>query len=160
MFTLHISVHGINQHVHVVSVLESSSHYVISLKAFNNAGEGVPLYESATTRSITGESIPWTLFGSGSQCSSYGKKWKTNPKWNKGPRRRRHSILSSSEPCTSVCRCVLCLFFLWFSQIKKKESLDIHALTRRIWTCWNLPQFGVHWGPSYWQEVAGFFGLV
>ncbi|KAK2489222.1 hypothetical protein MC885_018097 [Smutsia gigantea] len=32
---------------------ESSSHYVISLKAFNNAGEGVPLYESATTRSIT-----------------------------------------------------------------------------------------------------------
>lgn len=34
---------------------ESSSHYVISLKAFNNAGEGVPLYESATTRSITGK---------------------------------------------------------------------------------------------------------
>uniref|UniRef100_A0A8C5P8N7 DCC netrin 1 receptor n=1 Tax=Leptobrachium leishanense TaxID=445787 RepID=A0A8C5P8N7_9ANUR len=33
--------------------LEPSSHYVISLKAFNNAGEGVPLYESATTRSQT-----------------------------------------------------------------------------------------------------------
>ncbi|XP_009884696.1 PREDICTED: netrin receptor DCC-like [Charadrius vociferus] len=32
---------------------EPSSHYVISLKAFNNAGEGVPLYESATTRSMT-----------------------------------------------------------------------------------------------------------
>ncbi|KAF7646312.1 hypothetical protein LDENG_00190070, partial [Lucifuga dentata] len=30
-----------------------SSHYVISLKAFNNAGEGVPLYESAVTRSLT-----------------------------------------------------------------------------------------------------------
>lgn len=33
---------------------EPSSHYVISLKAFNNAGEGVPLYESAVTRSLTG----------------------------------------------------------------------------------------------------------
>uniref|UniRef100_A0A8C2SJ76 Netrin receptor DCC n=1 Tax=Capra hircus TaxID=9925 RepID=A0A8C2SJ76_CAPHI len=37
---------------------KSSSHYVISLKAFNNAGEGVPLYESATTRSITDVSTP------------------------------------------------------------------------------------------------------
>lgn len=35
---------------------EPSSHYVISLKAFNNAGEGVPLYESAVTRSLTGKS--------------------------------------------------------------------------------------------------------
>lgn len=35
---------------------EPSSHYVISLKAFNNAGEGVPLYESAVTRSMTGTS--------------------------------------------------------------------------------------------------------
>ncbi|XP_058880325.1 netrin receptor DCC-like isoform X2 [Acipenser ruthenus] len=33
--------------------LEPSSHYVISLKSFNNAGEGVPLYESAVTRSMT-----------------------------------------------------------------------------------------------------------
>uniref|UniRef100_A0A9J7XLJ4 DCC netrin 1 receptor n=1 Tax=Cyprinus carpio carpio TaxID=630221 RepID=A0A9J7XLJ4_CYPCA len=33
--------------------LEPSSHYVISLKAFNNAGEGVPLYESAVTRSMS-----------------------------------------------------------------------------------------------------------
>uniref|UniRef100_A0A3Q2PCR8 DCC netrin 1 receptor n=1 Tax=Fundulus heteroclitus TaxID=8078 RepID=A0A3Q2PCR8_FUNHE len=32
---------------------EPSSHYVISLKAFNNAGEGVPLYESAVTRSLS-----------------------------------------------------------------------------------------------------------
>ncbi|KTF80091.1 hypothetical protein cypCar_00044680, partial [Cyprinus carpio] len=36
--------------------LEPSSHYVISLKAFNNAGEGVPLYESAVTRSMSGGS--------------------------------------------------------------------------------------------------------
>ncbi|XP_072430294.1 netrin receptor DCC isoform X1 [Chiloscyllium punctatum] len=33
--------------------LEPSSHYVISLKAFNNAGQGVPLYESATTRALS-----------------------------------------------------------------------------------------------------------
>ncbi|MBN3294320.1 DCC protein, partial [Polypterus senegalus] len=33
--------------------VEPSSHYVISLKSFNNAGEGVPLYESAVTRSMT-----------------------------------------------------------------------------------------------------------
>ncbi|XP_061603141.1 netrin receptor DCC isoform X2 [Phyllopteryx taeniolatus] len=38
--------------------LEPSSHYVISLKAFNNAGEGVPLYESAVTRSLTDTSTP------------------------------------------------------------------------------------------------------
>lgn len=37
-----------------LSLAEPSSHYVISLKAFNNAGEGVPLYESAVTRSLTG----------------------------------------------------------------------------------------------------------
>ncbi|XP_056289097.1 netrin receptor DCC [Pseudoliparis swirei] len=36
-----------------IESLEPSSHYVISLKAFNNAGEGVPLYESAVTRSLT-----------------------------------------------------------------------------------------------------------
>ncbi|CAL8280129.1 unnamed protein product [Merluccius merluccius] len=35
-------------------VAEPSSHYVISLKAFNNAGQGVPLYESAVTRSLSG----------------------------------------------------------------------------------------------------------
>ncbi|NXO03178.1 DCC protein, partial [Rhinopomastus cyanomelas] len=41
------------QRYYSVENLEPSSHYVISLKAFNNAGEGVPLYESATTRSMT-----------------------------------------------------------------------------------------------------------
>uniref|UniRef100_A0A8B9KZ80 Neogenin 1b n=1 Tax=Astyanax mexicanus TaxID=7994 RepID=A0A8B9KZ80_ASTMX len=30
--------------------LEPSSHYVITLKAFNNMGEGIPVYESAITR--------------------------------------------------------------------------------------------------------------
>ncbi|XP_032889340.1 netrin receptor DCC isoform X2 [Amblyraja radiata] len=33
--------------------LEPSSHYVISLKVFNNVGQGVPLYESATTRALS-----------------------------------------------------------------------------------------------------------
>lgn len=47
---------------------ESSSHYVISLKAFNNAGEGVPLYESATTRSITGMYLSSILLWQGGQC--------------------------------------------------------------------------------------------
>uniref|UniRef100_A0A2I3HA83 Netrin receptor DCC n=1 Tax=Nomascus leucogenys TaxID=61853 RepID=A0A2I3HA83_NOMLE len=46
------------QRYYSIERLESSSHYVISLKAFNNAGEGVPLYESATTRSITDLSTP------------------------------------------------------------------------------------------------------
>uniref|UniRef100_A0AAQ4PJ64 DCC netrin 1 receptor n=1 Tax=Gasterosteus aculeatus aculeatus TaxID=481459 RepID=A0AAQ4PJ64_GASAC len=41
-----------------IESLEPSSHYVISLKAFNNAGEGVPLYESAVTRSLTDTSTP------------------------------------------------------------------------------------------------------
>uniref|UniRef100_A0A673ZTC6 DCC netrin 1 receptor n=1 Tax=Salmo trutta TaxID=8032 RepID=A0A673ZTC6_SALTR len=41
------------QRYYAIENLEPSSHYVISLKAFNNAGEGVPLYESAVTRSIT-----------------------------------------------------------------------------------------------------------
>ncbi|XP_039568233.1 netrin receptor DCC [Passer montanus] len=38
--------------------LEPNSHYVISLKAFNNAGEGIPLYESATTRAAGNNSLP------------------------------------------------------------------------------------------------------
>ncbi|KAM4709599.1 netrin receptor DCC [Discoglossus pictus] len=41
------------QRYYSIENLEPSSHYVISLKAFNNAGEGVPLYESSTTRSLT-----------------------------------------------------------------------------------------------------------
>ncbi|XP_067114302.1 netrin receptor DCC [Osmerus mordax] len=46
------------QRFYSIDNLEPSSHYVISLKAFNNAGEGVPLYESAVTRSITDTSTP------------------------------------------------------------------------------------------------------
>uniref|UniRef100_A0A674PJB6 DCC netrin 1 receptor n=1 Tax=Takifugu rubripes TaxID=31033 RepID=A0A674PJB6_TAKRU len=41
------------QRYYSIENLEPSSHYVISLKAFNNAGEGIPLYESAVTRSLT-----------------------------------------------------------------------------------------------------------
>ncbi|NXY15685.1 DCC protein, partial [Atrichornis clamosus] len=44
------------QRYYSIENLEASSHYVISLKAFNNAGEGIPLYESATTRSATAPS--------------------------------------------------------------------------------------------------------
>ncbi|XP_056314883.1 netrin receptor DCC [Danio aesculapii] len=44
------------QRYYSIENLEPSSHYVISLKAFNNAGEGVPLYESAVTRSMTDSS--------------------------------------------------------------------------------------------------------
>uniref|UniRef100_A0A8C0GNT6 DCC netrin 1 receptor n=1 Tax=Chelonoidis abingdonii TaxID=106734 RepID=A0A8C0GNT6_CHEAB len=46
------------QRYYSIENLEPSSHYVISLKAFNNVGEGVPLYESATTRSLTDISTP------------------------------------------------------------------------------------------------------
>lgn len=35
--------------------LDPSSHYVITLKAFNNVGEGIPLYESAVTRPHSGK---------------------------------------------------------------------------------------------------------
>ncbi|KFO77977.1 Netrin receptor DCC, partial [Cuculus canorus] len=49
------------QRFYSIEKLESSSHYVISLKAFNNAGEGVPLYESATTRSITDPVDPFEV---------------------------------------------------------------------------------------------------
>uniref|UniRef100_A0A3Q2EBP6 DCC netrin 1 receptor n=1 Tax=Cyprinodon variegatus TaxID=28743 RepID=A0A3Q2EBP6_CYPVA len=46
------------QRYYSIENLEPSSHYVISLKAFNNAGEGVPLYESAVTRSLSDTSTP------------------------------------------------------------------------------------------------------
>ncbi|XP_037389324.1 netrin receptor DCC isoform X2 [Pygocentrus nattereri] len=46
------------QRYYSIENLEPSSHYVISLKAFNNAGEGVPLYESAVTRSMSDTSTP------------------------------------------------------------------------------------------------------
>ncbi|KAJ8417946.1 hypothetical protein AAFF_G00227890 [Aldrovandia affinis] len=38
------------QRYYTVKNLDSSSHYVITLKAFNNMGEGIPVYESAITR--------------------------------------------------------------------------------------------------------------
>ncbi|KAL2088756.1 hypothetical protein ACEWY4_015655 [Coilia grayii] len=38
------------QRYYSIENLEPSSHYVISLKAFNNVGEGIPVYESAITR--------------------------------------------------------------------------------------------------------------
>ncbi|XP_066567064.1 netrin receptor DCC [Amia ocellicauda] len=46
------------QRYYSIENLEPSSHYVISLKSFNSAGEGVPLYESAVTRSMTDPSDP------------------------------------------------------------------------------------------------------
>ncbi|NWI19729.1 DCC protein, partial [Crypturellus soui] len=49
------------QRYYSIENLEPSSHYVISLKAFNNAGEGVPLYESATTRSMTDPVDPFEV---------------------------------------------------------------------------------------------------
>lgn len=41
-----------------LSPSDPSSHYVITLKAFNNVGEGIPLYESAVTRPHSGECCP------------------------------------------------------------------------------------------------------
>ncbi|XP_075064418.1 neogenin isoform X3 [Mixophyes fleayi] len=41
------------QRYYTIENLDPSSHYVISLKAFNNVGEGIPLYESAVTRQHT-----------------------------------------------------------------------------------------------------------
>ncbi|XP_052453325.1 neogenin isoform X7 [Carassius gibelio] len=38
------------QRFYSIDDLDPSSHYVITLKAFNNMGEGVPIYNSATTR--------------------------------------------------------------------------------------------------------------
>ncbi|XP_062868575.1 neogenin 1a [Trichomycterus rosablanca] len=38
------------QRFYSIENLDPSSHYVITLKAFNNVGEGIPLYESANTR--------------------------------------------------------------------------------------------------------------
>ncbi|TSK13442.1 Neogenin [Bagarius yarrelli] len=38
------------QRYYNIENLDPSSHYVITLKAFNNMGEGIPLYESAITR--------------------------------------------------------------------------------------------------------------
>uniref|UniRef100_A0A672JKZ9 Neogenin 1b n=1 Tax=Salarias fasciatus TaxID=181472 RepID=A0A672JKZ9_SALFA len=38
------------QRYYTIENLDPSSHYVITLKAFNNLGEGIPVYESAITR--------------------------------------------------------------------------------------------------------------
>uniref|UniRef100_A0A674C148 Neogenin 1 n=1 Tax=Salmo trutta TaxID=8032 RepID=A0A674C148_SALTR len=38
------------QRYYSIENLDPSSHYVITLKAFNNVGEGIPVYESAITR--------------------------------------------------------------------------------------------------------------
>ncbi|NWQ78420.1 NEO1 protein, partial [Columbina picui] len=42
------------QRYYTIENLDPSSHYVITLKAFNNVGEGIPLYESAVTRPHSG----------------------------------------------------------------------------------------------------------
>ncbi|XP_058256684.1 neogenin 1a isoform X9 [Hemibagrus wyckioides] len=41
------------QRYYNIENLDPSSHYVITLKAFNNVGEGIPVYESAVTRPQT-----------------------------------------------------------------------------------------------------------
>lgn len=41
------------QRYYTIENLDPSSHYVITLKAYNNVGEGIPLYESAVTRTNT-----------------------------------------------------------------------------------------------------------
>ncbi|XP_030198279.1 netrin receptor DCC isoform X2 [Gadus morhua] len=51
------------QRFYTIENLEPSSHYVISLKAFNNAGQGVPLYESAVTRSLSDPLDPLDVVG-------------------------------------------------------------------------------------------------
>uniref|UniRef100_A0A8C1SSM7 Neogenin 1 n=1 Tax=Cyprinus carpio TaxID=7962 RepID=A0A8C1SSM7_CYPCA len=42
------------QRFYSIDDLDPSSHYVITLKAFNNMGEGIPIYNSATTRPQSG----------------------------------------------------------------------------------------------------------
>ncbi|XP_078738135.1 neogenin-like isoform X2 [Lampetra fluviatilis] len=46
------------QRYYTIDNLEPSSQYVISLKAFNHMGEGIPLYESATTRTLSDHMDP------------------------------------------------------------------------------------------------------
>uniref|UniRef100_A0A8C9YV26 Neogenin 1a n=1 Tax=Sander lucioperca TaxID=283035 RepID=A0A8C9YV26_SANLU len=43
------------QRYYTIENLDPSSHYVITLKAYNNVGEGIPVYESAVTRQ---QSVP------------------------------------------------------------------------------------------------------
>uniref|UniRef100_A0AAQ4R1G3 Neogenin 1b n=1 Tax=Gasterosteus aculeatus aculeatus TaxID=481459 RepID=A0AAQ4R1G3_GASAC len=42
------------QRYYTIENLDPSSHYVITLKAYNNMGEGIPVYESANTRPQSG----------------------------------------------------------------------------------------------------------
>ncbi|XP_053092526.1 neogenin isoform X7 [Pangasianodon hypophthalmus] len=46
------------QRYYSIENLDPSSHYVITLKAFNNMGEGIPVYESAITRPQSGPIEP------------------------------------------------------------------------------------------------------
>ncbi|ETE64613.1 Neogenin, partial [Ophiophagus hannah] len=55
---------------------DPSSHYVITLKAYNNVGEGIPLYESAVTRAYTDNSLPKNQ--KVSDARYYTVRWKTN----------------------------------------------------------------------------------
>ncbi|XP_041074117.1 neogenin-like isoform X3 [Polyodon spathula] len=41
------------QRYYTIENLDPSSHYVLTLKAFNNVGEGIPVYESAATRPLS-----------------------------------------------------------------------------------------------------------
>ncbi|CAF99906.1 unnamed protein product, partial [Tetraodon nigroviridis] len=45
------------QRYYTIENLDPSSHYVITLKAFNNMGEGIPVYESAITRQQSADPI-------------------------------------------------------------------------------------------------------
>lgn len=87
---------------------EPSSHYVISLKAFNNAGEGVPLYESAVTRSMSGGSRLFRSFLSFSSsliiamCFTPVSHTITNLQ-EEHLRRYSHSIWCVSSHLCSVC---------------------------------------------------------
>uniref|UniRef100_UPI00358DFF02 LOW QUALITY PROTEIN: neogenin-like n=1 Tax=Myxine glutinosa TaxID=7769 RepID=UPI00358DFF02 len=56
-YTETVQVDG-RQRYYTIEKLESNSQYVISLRAFNNLGQGVPLYESATTRSTSDPADP------------------------------------------------------------------------------------------------------
>uniref|UniRef100_A0A8C4Q661 Cell adhesion molecule-related/down-regulated by oncogenes n=1 Tax=Eptatretus burgeri TaxID=7764 RepID=A0A8C4Q661_EPTBU len=56
-YTETVKVDG-RQRYYTIEKLESNSQYVISLRAFNNMGQGVPLYESATTRSASDPADP------------------------------------------------------------------------------------------------------
>ncbi|XP_061409807.1 neogenin isoform X3 [Lethenteron reissneri] len=46
------------QRYYAIDNLEPNHQYVISLRAFNQMGQGVPLYESATTRAVTVPDLP------------------------------------------------------------------------------------------------------